>query len=179
MRSSSRDEILGAALRVVDAEGGGDLTYDSVAREAGLTKAGLMYHFPSKEDMMIAVIEHVISRWQDELQAELGVPLGETTLAERVRAFITFAGEGGVTRGEFVVFFEALRRPALSGPWRRYLRDWFGFGDGTDVTPLMLAWFAANGMWIAEATAIVPISASQREELLYAMTSLATEEENR
>jgi hypothetical protein len=30
------------------------------ATEAGLTEAGLMYHFPSKDAMMVAVIEHVI-----------------------------------------------------------------------------------------------------------------------
>ena len=60
MRSSSREEILNAALRVVDASGGADITYHSVATEAGLTKAGLMYHFPSKDAMMVAVIEHVI-----------------------------------------------------------------------------------------------------------------------
>jgi AcrR family transcriptional regulator len=31
-----------------------------VATEAGLTETGLMYHFPSKDAMMVAVIEHVI-----------------------------------------------------------------------------------------------------------------------
>jgi AcrR family transcriptional regulator len=66
MRSSSRTEILDAALRVVDAVGGADITYESVAREAGLTKAGLMYHFPTKDALMIAVIEHVIARGQGE-----------------------------------------------------------------------------------------------------------------
>lgn len=169
VRTSSRNDILDAALQVVDAEGGADLTYDSVAKQAGLTKAGLMYHFPSKEDMMIAVIEHVLTRWRSELEAELGVPLEETTLAERVRAFVTFAGEGGVTRGEFVIFFETLRRPALAGPCRQYLQQWFGFGPSTDPTPLMLTWFAANGMWIAEATGIVEINAAQRTALVDAM----------
>lgn len=172
MRSSSRWQILDAALRVVDVVGGADITYESVAREAGLTKAGLMYHFPSKEELMIAVIDHVISRWQAELRDVLGVPFEQSTLAERVHAFVTFAGEGGVTKGEFVVFSEALRRPALSGPLESYLRDWFGFGESSDVTPLMLAWFAANGLWIAEATGIVIVSDAQRAQLLRSLAEL-------
>lgn len=71
--------------------------FNRTTGEAGLTKAGLMYHFPTKDAMMIAVIEHVIARWQAELSAALSMPLAESTLADRVRAFVAFAGEGGVT----------------------------------------------------------------------------------
>jgi len=171
MRPSSRTEIVDAALRVVDVEGDVDITYDSVAREAGLSKAGLMYHFPTKEALMVAVMEHVVGRWQDELLATLGKPLEESTLPERVRSFVRFAGEGGVTQGEFIVFAEAVRRPALSAPWLGYLRTWFGFDqDGSDV--LLLVWLAANGMWIAEATGIVTISDAQRSGLITLLDGL-------
>ncbi|WP_277212902.1 TetR/AcrR family transcriptional regulator [Isoptericola croceus] len=175
MRPSSRTEILDAALRVVDAVGGADITYESVAREAGLTKAGLMYHFPSKDALMIGVIKHVIARWQTELCDALGVPLEESTLAQRVRAFVNFAGEGGVTPGEFVVFTEAVRRPQLSAPWLAYLRTWFGFGEDADTAPLLVAWLAANGLWIAEATNILTVTPEQRAELLGRMAGLVEE----
>ena len=171
MRTSSRTEILEAALRVVDDVGGADITYQSVASEAGLTKAGLMYHFATKDALMIAVIEHVIGRWQAELQEVLAVPLVESTLTERVRAFVLFAGEGGVTQGEFVVFSEAVRRPELSQPWLEYLQTWFGFGDTTDTT-LLLVWLAANGLWVAEATGILTITPAQRDALLAQLTAL-------
>ncbi|MFC8797838.1 TetR/AcrR family transcriptional regulator [Promicromonospora sp. NPDC057138] len=175
MRQSSRTDILDAALRVVDAVGGADITYESVAREAGLTKAGLMYHFPSKDALMIGVIEHVIDRWQAELCEVLAVPFEESTLAQRVQAFVSFAGQGGVTQGEFVVFTEAVRRPQLSAPWLAYLRDWFGFGEGTDTTPLLLAWLAANGLWIAEATSILTVTPAQRAAVLGTLTGLIEE----
>lgn len=162
-------------MRVVDAVGGADITYESVAREAGLTKAGLMYHFPSKDALMIGVIEHVIARWQAELGEALGTPLEESTLAERVRAFVIFAGEGGVTQGEFVVFTEALRRPRLSAPWLDYLRTWFGFGADADTTPLLLAWLAANGLWIAESTGILTVTPAQRTALLARLADLTKE----
>jgi AcrR family transcriptional regulator len=175
MRPSSRTEILTAAMRVVDAAGGADITYESVAREAGLTKAGLMYHFPSKDALMIGVIEHVIGLWQTELCEVLAVPLADSTLAQRVDAFVKFAGAGGVTHGEFVVFTEAVRRPQLSAPWLEWLRTWFGFGEGTDTTPLMLAWLAANGLWIAESTNILTVPPAQRTALLGRMAELVKE----
>jgi hypothetical protein len=96
----------------------------------------------------------------------LGVPLEESTLAQRVQAFVTFAGEGGVTQGEFVVFTEAVRRPQLSAPWLAYLRTWFGFGADADTAPLLLAWLAANGLWIAESTNILTVTPAQREAVL-------------
>lgn len=172
MRASSRTEILDAAIRVVDTAGGADITYQSVARAAGLTKAGLMYHFPTKDSMMLAVIEHVIERWQTELQAVLAVPLAESTLAERIHAFVLFAGEGGVTEGEFVVFSEAVRRPELSGPWLEYLHTWFSFGDGVDTTSLLLVWLAANGLWIAESTGVLTIKPAQRTALVAQLLGL-------
>ncbi|MGD8193507.1 TetR/AcrR family transcriptional regulator [Herbiconiux sp. P18] len=184
MRSSSRTDILEAALRVVDAEGGADITYQTVATEAGLTKAGLMYHFPSKDALMVAVIEHVIERWQGELQAALEVPLPESTLAQRVAAFVDFATEGGASAGEFVVFSEAVRRPELSAPWLAYLQEWFDFGaagsggsagsGGADAAGawLLAAWSAANGLWIAESTGILQLSPAQRHAVRAQLSAL-------
>jgi AcrR family transcriptional regulator len=43
MRPSARYEILDAAVRVVDASGEANITYEAVAQEVGLTKAGLRY----------------------------------------------------------------------------------------------------------------------------------------
>lgn len=113
---------------------------------------------------MIAVNEPMIARWQAELSAPLSMPLAESTLADRVRAFVAFAGEGGVTRGEFVVFAEAVRCPGWSAPWLEYLQTWFSFEEGTD-TPLLLVWLATNGLWISEATDIMTITPNIRAEL--------------
>ena len=181
MRSSSLPQILDAAMRVLDAADGGDITYDAVAREAGLTKAGLMYHFPSKDAMMIAIIEHVIGRWQHELQDALGIPLEESTLEQRVRAFVQFTGTGGATPGEFAVFSEAVRRPGLSAPWLDYLQTWFAVdgGDLPDATPLLLVWLAANGLWIAESTGILTLDDTRREALVAALLAILPGEESR
>lgn len=176
MRSSSRIDILDAAVRVVNTTDGIDITYESVSREAGLTKAGLMYHFPTKDALMIGVIEHVVDRWKAELLGVLGRPLDESTLRERVHAFVLFASEGGVTQGEFTVFAEAVRRPVLAAPWLEYLKTWFGFDESGDDTGVLTAWLAANGLWIAEATGILSVSDQQRTSLVARLEALIAEE---
>ena len=42
---ASRDAILDAAGRILVRDGGDALTIASVAREAGISKGGLFYHF--------------------------------------------------------------------------------------------------------------------------------------
>jgi AcrR family transcriptional regulator len=54
---SRREEILQVALEVFAAEGyrGGSLL--AVSRRVGLTDAGILHHFPSKEHLLMAVLE--------------------------------------------------------------------------------------------------------------------------
>lgn len=49
---------------------GGSITLARVAREAGLTKPGLMYHFATRDALMQAIVEHAATRWTcpDELR---------------------------------------------------------------------------------------------------------------
>jgi len=55
--SHTREHILQAAGRLVATEGVSALTLDAVAKSAGISKGGLLYHFPSKEALMLAMID--------------------------------------------------------------------------------------------------------------------------
>lgn len=171
MRTNARRAILDAALQVVN-EPGGAITFDSVSKSVGMTKAGLMYHFATKELLMTAVVEHVVDRWKAEMAQELGTPVEESTLNERVAAFVRFACGGGAELADFVVFSESFRDPVVAEPWIAYLRAWFDFGPDPDFSLLMI-WLAANGAWLVEATGVVPLAAGQREKLLTAMIDAA------
>src|SRR5699024_10630292 len=72
MRESKREKILQAAVAVVQRDGVTALTYESVAAESGLTKGGLLYHFPSREDMVNALHTYVADRWEQAMVAEAG-----------------------------------------------------------------------------------------------------------
>jgi AcrR family transcriptional regulator len=61
-----RDRLLNAAERVVARDGVLNLTLEAVAREAGVSKGGLLYHFPSKSDLIIAIVERVATECEAE-----------------------------------------------------------------------------------------------------------------
>lgn len=53
-RNSKRTTILQVACRLVRKLGASHLTLDAVAKEAGVSKGGLLYHFPTKEALIQA-----------------------------------------------------------------------------------------------------------------------------
>lgn len=75
-----RAAVLEAARRLFSQQGFKGSSLAAIAQEAGLTDAGLLYHFPTKNDLLLAVIAEG-DREQDEALAKVrdvqGLPLIE------------------------------------------------------------------------------------------------------
>ncbi|MGP1358724.1 TetR family transcriptional regulator C-terminal domain-containing protein [Roseicyclus sp.] len=79
IQKKNRKAILDAALDVFSAQGFRGATLDQIAAEAGLSKPNLLYYFPSKEAMHVALLSALMDTWLDplrELDAD-GDPRGE------------------------------------------------------------------------------------------------------
>ncbi len=55
-RDRSREEILVAARKVLLENGVGAMTLEAVAKEAGMSKTGLYYYFPSKDALVFELV---------------------------------------------------------------------------------------------------------------------------
>ncbi|WP_160112536.1 TetR/AcrR family transcriptional regulator [Salicibibacter kimchii] len=62
------DELLEATQRVINDRGVAYLTIENVAKEAGVSKGGLLYHFPSKSALIQGVIKEVLGRYSEEME---------------------------------------------------------------------------------------------------------------
>lgn len=56
-------QILDAALEVFSAEGFRGATVDQIAATAGMSKPNLLYYFPSKEAIHVALLEDLLDLW--------------------------------------------------------------------------------------------------------------------
>lgn len=75
-KSGARDKILEAADELAREVGPAHLVLDAVATRAGVSKGGLLYHFPSKSDLLQALVESHLELFRDELaemQGERGL----------------------------------------------------------------------------------------------------------
>jgi AcrR family transcriptional regulator len=66
-KSGTRQKILAAAAEIARESGPGNLSLDAVAAKAGVSKGGLLYHFPSKTALFRAVVESFVLSFEDEL----------------------------------------------------------------------------------------------------------------
>lgn len=66
-RLSTKQKILEAAAEIARETGPGSLSLDAVAAKAGVSKGGLLYHFPSKARLLEAVVEMFIQSFDQAL----------------------------------------------------------------------------------------------------------------
>jgi TetR/AcrR family transcriptional regulator len=79
IQKRNRKVILDAALDVFSAHGFRGSTIDRIAEKAGLSKPNLLYYFPSKEAIYVAVLEDTLAFWLEPLAAldPAGDPIAE------------------------------------------------------------------------------------------------------
>lgn len=175
MRPSQRRVLLDTALDVVAAEEGADVTLDAVARRAGLSEPGLTYHSPTREALLLALVEHAAERVEVALLEQLGKPFEQATAAERHRAYVRVTAGEQVSRAEYAVYAEASYRPALTAPWIERMARRFDLPPGTPPATrprLTAARLAADGLWAADATGVLLVDPGDRAAVLAALDAL-------
>lgn len=175
MATGSRNKILDGALELLRADGGGTITLDATAKQVGLTKPGLMYHFPTKESLMLAVVDHVAARWEQRLLEHLGRPLHEATAAQRIRSYVEVALTGSFDRADFAIFADAVYRSALTTAWVARFEPWLTLPVELPAAArarLTAARLLADGYWTAAATAVFPVPHRERASLLAVVDDL-------
>lgn len=149
-------------------EGGGlsGLTFDAVARETGMTKSGLVYHFPSKEDMLMALHEYLASAWEDNLIEALGVPYEESTPDQRAAAYVRTQSQA-MSRVELLLMIDAASHPEYIAPWAAVTSRWAAPVEGGQDDAgfrRAMANLAADGLWVYDILNAQTLPAEVREE---------------
>lgn len=63
----SKTEILKAALDLIRRSGAPSLTMDAVAEEAGFSKGGVLYNFPTKDALITGMVEFLAGQFEAEV----------------------------------------------------------------------------------------------------------------
>ncbi len=155
MRTSKRDRILDAAVKIDHVDGVRAVTFESVAAEAKLTRGGLLYHFPSREALLRGIDEHLVQAWEASMESLLGKTAGEATALERYQTFVRVSAQSA-TRAELMFMLESADPDADERPWGPAVRRWAplppsaGQNDPAALDSFV-ARLAADGLWIYEA----------------------------
>ena len=166
-RPSSAPAILDAALHLLD--DGETVSLDSVARAVGLTKPGLMYHFPTKAAMMDALVDHVVDRLEAELRTHLPTEAAAAPAAtDRLHAYVRWSFHSPHRPSELVVLTDPKLAARLRQRWITRLHPWVAIPD--DIPPaaraaLHAARLIADGTWLAAATNTFPLDNNDKPDV--------------
>lgn len=84
-----KKKILDAASAIVLKDGAMGLTIEKLAKKAGISKGGLLYHFPTKESILHAMIERMINEFEAAVQDRISCD--PVTKGSFIRAFLAEA----------------------------------------------------------------------------------------
>ncbi len=110
MRTSKKSQLIQAALEIIDKKSLDALTYDSLAKASGMSKSGLLYHFPSRTALLLALNEHLASSWRASLLEAAGAPPEELSARERLRAVGSTLAKRDPRRPSFGARYSHTRR---------------------------------------------------------------------
>lgn len=146
-----RAALLAAAESLAAANGVQSLTIQAVAAAAGVTKGGLLHHFPGKDALIRALQDLSFSAFEaeiDRLMAADPQPHGRFTRAY-IRACL--APAPAPAPGASAALITALwAEPDLRRDWHGWMTRQEARHAATDGgTALKLLRFAADGVWLA------------------------------
>ena len=179
-RPSARETILDAAEAVVMADGAAHLTLDAVAERARVSKGGLLYHFPSKELLLEAMVDRHMQHLEDtQRQALANLPPGP---GRELKALILSAltpcadKDSRVSCGTLAAVANC---PRLLDPVRAAKRrrlEWITAGE--PALPFERAAsisLAVDGLCLLEMLQVSPFDAEQRGRIIDDLLRLVDE----
>lgn len=133
-----RESVLDAGLHIFSTMGLHGASIDQIAERAGLSKTNLLYYFPSKEELYIAVLRRVLDVWLDPLVSLQADSEPAPALREYIRRKVTLSRDAPQASRLFcleIVQGARLLRAELEGPLRTLLED---------KAAILRAWTAAG-----------------------------------
>ncbi|GAB4520651.1 MAG: TetR/AcrR family transcriptional regulator [Roseibium sp.] len=160
----SKEEILQAALDLIRRSGAPSLTIDAVAVEAGFSKGGVLYNFPTKDALITGMVEYLAGQFEAEVEAarERNMASASPTLAAMIDVT-----EGWLRANRDVaraMLATKADRPDLSQPFMG-VKERLRIAIEAEVSDLGKAWSvwaALEGLHFSEAHCVTIFSDDDR-----------------
>ncbi|WP_046178124.1 TetR/AcrR family transcriptional regulator [Domibacillus tundrae] len=175
----TREKILIKARELVAREGVTHLTIEKVAKEAEISKGGLLYHFSSKEALIQAMIDDMLKRSNQEIEEKL---LSDDTAdsSQWFQAFIhttfdEFGRKDLISPGLLSIL---LANPELIETWRNTYDGWTENieKESDNLIIATIVRLACEGLWFTDMLGFSPVEGASRQQVLETLLDLSKRE---
>jgi AcrR family transcriptional regulator len=176
-RPSSKVVMLDAAEAIVLENGARHMTLDAVAARAGVSKGGLLYHFPTKEALLRAMLER-LRKQLDEAWKKKCKRLKEGPGRE-IKAFILSFSDRNPNQDQIgsALLAAVAHDPKLLQIGRDDLRRRLTecIQSGFSFKRAAVIFFALHGLVFSELLSLSPLRPKERQEFVEELLRLANE----
>lgn len=170
-------QLLESAATIAGRDGIAALSLNAVAYEAGVSKGGLLHHFPNKQALIFALFARLLAIMEDAISTLMTADT--TSYGRFTRAYLHYLSAPELTdtqesRQLMVLSLAMPDEPVLRKCWRDWMLTHLAQGDELDNSHTgTLVRYAADGIWLSELTEGRTMSTEHRQalvETLYNMT---------
>lgn len=124
-KDDRRAAIIAEAIRIIGEQGYNGFSINDLARRCGLTTAGLLHHFVSKEGLLVALLEERDRRDREAVAGRLELRRGQTLSREQMLEVLHAIVANNAEQPHLVRLYAVLRAEALvqGHPARKYFAD--------------------------------------------------------
>jgi AcrR family transcriptional regulator len=175
---AARARILDAAEQLVAAQGASNLTLDAVAHAAGVSKGGLLYHYPNKDALLAAMIERHCDDLDERCARELeGLPTDQPSSRLKASILSVLTPRAGREDLGAALLAAAANKPALLDGARARYADHVAqlTASGGCFARSAVIMLAVDGLMLGEVWRLTPFTSEQRELIVKELLRLADE----
>lgn len=170
---STPERIRRAAAELIRQEGAGNLTLAAVAKTAGISKGGLLYHYPNKRALLQGLLEHLLATREGvTAQLEVGQPSNLTPTAASAAAVVNAVIDADFDLpADERVMAQALlaassEDPTLLAPAKAHLKDLFAtLASSPSATEAQSILLASQGLQLLEMLGLLSLSEVDRQRV--------------
>ncbi len=177
-QQGAKERILNAAgARLLD-HGPAGLVLDAVAADAGVSKGGLLYHFPSKDALITGLTERMLDGFDAAFDHLMAADGPEPGACARAYLATTVREDGQPADSSARLMAGILATIGRDSPQLELVRERFAkwhdrLGqDGIDPTIATLVRLAADGLWLSALLGLPELDVDLHVRVFHALLDL-------
>lgn len=175
---SKRIQILAAASSIVKNHGLEKLTLEAVAKEAGISKGGLLYHFPNKRALINGMVEESVNNFMADIHDRVSTDTTGDGKWSRAYLEVTSEDVGKGNEINTALIATLYTNPELLAKlqteyaiWQKNIEN-----DGIDPIRSTVVRLAADGLWFTEIFGVGNLDKELREKVIQYLINMTSKE---
>lgn len=172
-----QEQLLEAASIIAAKKGIAGVTLNAVAKQAGVSKGGLLHHFPGRLELIHALFIRLLAVMEDGILALMAAddnPRGRFS-----RAYLMYLASISATDTSRQLALLSLAMPdeaVLRQCWRDWVLQHLASADELDRSYVgNLVRYGADGLWLSELTEGITMEPQERQALVARLAAMTYE----